>query len=173
MAITILQEFVDILYDVSTSLVGVKLDSSDLIGKRMCIVLVIISLLAKLINDKAKDLSDNVHELLLLLFPMLKITSRSSVDFVSDELEFVLKFINAEYHENVTKDLGFFAHHFCNRHKLNYPEWIYVLPIIHRFNNQEYPVLLEEKKINFSGKEDYIGFPVYRDLEDARILDMK
>ena len=172
LAIDTLQEFVDLLYNVSTGLLGVKLNSSDLIGKRMCIVLVIISVLANLFNCQVRYLPDKVHMILSILFPMLKMTPRSGIEFVSDDLEFVLKFIKAEDRKEVATVLAIFADHFCNQHKLNSPQWIYVLPIIHRFNSQGYAVSLE-KKVTFNWKEDYIRFPVYKDLEDARILDMK
>ena len=137
----------------------------------MCAIFVIIAMLAKLHNRQAKYLSDKVHMILSILFPMLKITPRSSTDFVSDELEVVLKFVKVEQRKEFAKVLAFFANRFCVQHKLSLPQWIYVLPIIHRFNNQEYS--MSSKKMNFSWREDHIQFPVSKDLEDARMTDMK
>ena len=114
------------------------------------------------------DFSDNVLSLVISLFSMMRIDCH----MVSSELSMIPQFLKPEGRKVVSERLAHYANHICRLQKLQNPEWLYVLPLLHVINGSSTPVPSSGDG-NYNWKDELIRLPQYDSLGDAKLKDMR
>ena len=148
--------------------------SSDLaVGRRMCSVLVIITIIAKVTLDKRRKyvVLDEVEEVVILLFSMLQMVPMkdNGCDKVSNEIVMILQFLKQDNRQDVSEILQCFANHICQRHGLRCPEWLYVFPLLNAISNT---TSISAKNLGYKWNNTYFKLPSCNTLKEAGIEDI-
>jgi len=116
--------------------INLNLGSDGTVGRQICSLLVITMIIANLDNKK-RDISEDVLHLIILLFSNLRLVSIETDwhNVTSRELLVILQFIKPEDRKKVSDTLAYYATKVCQRQKLMNPEWLYVLPLLHIMND--------------------------------------
>ncbi len=150
------------------ALLEIEYESKLMTGRKMCSVLVLLNVLGNIVGERL-NVSDKLISILSILFSMLLLKPVNKEDIPRD-LSIVLQLIKPKYHQQLAATLAKFAQYLYEHHKKS-PEWIYVIPFIHKFQHKEMQSSFEE-----AGKyvwKDIINFQVCDSLTEFGLKDMR
>ena len=167
------QVFLKKMENISMSLLDIKESSDFAVGRKMCSVLVIITIIGKVTKDKKRKyyVPDEVVELIIMLFSMLQMVPMedNGHDKISNEIVMILQFLKQDDCQVVSEILVSYASSICQRYGLRSPEWLYVIPLLNAITNT---TSTSAKNLNYRWNNIYFNLPSFNTLKDAGIQDI-